>query len=481
MWLQVHGLVGSKGILPIAGFLERLENALGHEAYLRFPTLFWLSSHDLTIHLACAGALALSLLMVSGRSSLATIAALFALYLSLMIAGQTFLSFQWDSLLLETLLWSLFLLPVGLVPRRVVEAENDPRLGLLLIRLLLFKLMFLSGVVKPLSLDETWLSFSALDVHYETQPLPLATSWLAHSLPAWFHRASVAVMYVIEIVVPFALFAPRRWRLGAAALLIALQLLIAATGNYGFFNLLTAVLCLAALDDDAIRSLLRRLHLSHHFTEDTNQGFLKPRWLSPRSAVALVLLLASLAVSVRELQRTLPPSERNLPTRLARALDTAGGLIATPVTPLLELLAPCRCVNGYGLFRAMTTTRPELAIEWSEDGEVWHEYHWRYKPDEPERRPRLAAPHMPRLDWQMWFAALGPDRADWLIPFAKRLLEGEPSVLRLLRDPPQEAPQLVRFVMYDYRFTAPEDPGAGWWRRTRQGEISTELSLEMLR
>ena len=171
------------------------------------------------------------------------------IYLSLVTVGRDFLSFQWDNLLLEMGLLAIFLdaprLRTGLVSPR------PSPVAYWLLRWLLFRLMFASGVVKLASRDETWWDWTALDFHYETQPLPHWIAWYAHQLPEVVQKASVAVMFAIELVVPFLTFGPRRIRLASCAALVLLQVLIMWTGNYGFFNLLTMLLCLLLIDDAA--------------------------------------------------------------------------------------------------------------------------------------------------------------------------------------------------------------------------------------
>ena len=469
LWTQVHGLVGSRGILPVRDYLERVSLTLESSAALQLPTLLWLDASDLTLHLLCFAGAVSSAVVIAGRASSTLLFFIWLLYLSLVHGGQTFLSFQWDTLLLETLFWSLFLLPPSFVPRRLAQFTDDPRFGVLLLRLLLFKLMFLSGVVKPLSLDPTWLGLSALDVHYQTQPLPHALSWWAHRLPGWFQATSVVLTYLIEIVLPFALFGPRRLRLVCVAALVSLQLLIMATGNYGFFNLLSLVLCITTLDDACLAWMPSRSERR----APPASGRSSRRLLA---TAALPLLLSAL-VSVREMLWTVP--RHQLGPGWRRAVELAERFTVEPARPLLDLARPLRSINGYGLFRSMTTERPEIAVEWSSDGTIWQEYQWRYKPSETGRRPRLTGPHMPRLDWQMWFAALAPRRADWLEPFAQRLLESEHSVLALLRDPPSTAPLFVRLVLYDYRFSTAEERrrDGRWWVRERLGELTGPLQI----
>jgi hypothetical protein len=147
---------------------------------------------------------------------------------------------------------------------------------------------------------------------------------------------------------------------------------------------------------------------------------------------------------------------------------------------ILETVQPWRSANGYGLFRVMTTTRPEVAIEGSHDGVLWQEYSFRYKMGDVRRRPRLVAPHQPRLDWQMWFAALGDVRENpWFLQLLGRLLEGSPDVLALLESNPfsERPPRLIRAVLYDYRFTAPGEATAAWWHRERRGLYCPPVSL----
>jgi hypothetical protein len=139
-------------------------------------------------------------------------------------------------------------------------------------------------------------------------------------------------------------------------------------------------------------------------------------------------------------------------------------------------------VNPYGLFAVMTTGRPEIVIEGSDDGQVWREYVFRFKPGPVTRRARWSIPHQPRLDWQMWFAALG-DRTDnpWFASLMRRLLEGSPPVLALLEaNPfPDHPPKYVRALLYDYRFADASSRAATgqWWIRRLDGLYFPQVSL----
>ena len=486
--IQIEGLIGSQGLLPVADFLERAEDYVEAEASasrLDFPTLCWWARSDRALQIMAWGGAGLSALLVLGVAPLAVVVALWALYLSLAVAGQTFLSFQWDSLLLETLLVSLFLAPAKTLSIR--SGHGPPALAVFLVRFLLFKLMFLSGVVKLLSLDDAWWQLTALDVHYLTQPLPTWTSWYAHQLPTWFQHLSVVVMFVIELVVPFAAFGPRRARLLAILPLVGLQLLIAATGNYGFFNLLTVVLCVSLLDDAALRALCRRL--GWRWGDDGPPRARPPGSSRPlqsaasrlRTAALAFVLVASGLTLIREMVRTAPRG-RSSADRGAKVVEVALGTLDTALLswgrPLvLDHTDRFRSINGYGLFRAMTLERPEIVVEVSRDGLSWSEVPFRWKPGATTSRPRFAGPHMPRLDWQMWFAALDPPRAaHWLMPLARALLEGRPAVSRLLAPAvlaENDPPRFVRFQLYDYRFAPPGEKRqlGAWWQRTPLGVL----------
>ena len=153
-----------------------------------------------------------------------------------------------------------------------------------------------------------------------------------------------------------------------------------------------------------------------------------------------------------------------------------------PVAVVDVWLSPLRTVNSYGLFAVMTTERREIVVEGSNDGTNWLAYEFKYKPGDVNRRPAFVAPHQPRLDWQMWFAALGDYRQNpWFANFCERLLQGSPEVLALLeKNPfPGHPPRYIRAELYDYHFTSFAERRAtgAWWKREFIGEYLPPLSL----
>jgi hypothetical protein len=284
-----------------------------------------------------------------------------------------------------------------------------------------------------------------------------------HQLPAPVHFWSAAVMFVVEVAIPWLIFAPPRFvrvRAVAVALMIALQAGIAATGNYGFFNLLTIVLYLALLDD---RVLGRRVPLVEGAPRSgpINAAAI---WHLLASAAAIVIACFSVMTLFREIDLT-----RGQPSLLSRAWSA----------PALGAVAPLDSINGYGLFRVMTTERPEIVIEVSADGTAWKEYEFTWKAGDVKRRPAFVEPHMPRLDWQMWFAALDPRGAQrWLAPLMQRVLDGDQAVTHLLGpNPLGSRPQCVRLVYYQYHFTTRDERAVtgAWWTRQRLGDLTSAV------
>jgi lipase maturation factor 1 len=464
--VQVRGLMGEGGIVPAAGLFSLAREALGPERYWRVPSLFWLSASDGALVGACVAGVVLAVLLLLGVAPRWVLVGLWALYLSFMVIGQPFFGYQWDALLLETALLAVFLAPGGLLPGTRAPDARGAR-GLL--RWLVIRLLVLSGVVKLLSGDPTWRDLTALRFHSWTQPLPTPLAWEAAQLPLWGHRASAAAMLAIELAVPFLLLGPRRLRHAACVLLALLQLGIAATGNYGFFNLLTLTLVLLNVDDSVWERLLPA-RLRERWTAPVPTP--TPAPVRPREAglgrVLLVALaglyvLASVAVSLQMFMRVPLPG---------------------PLEAMLRLTDPFRVANPYGLFAVMTKRRDEVVLEGSRDGHTWQRYRLPYRPEDPNEPPRWAFLHMPRLDWQLWFAALGTCRDNVrLLALQQRLLQGEPRMLPLLAEvlsPPEAPPRFVRTRLESLRFTTREERArtGAWWVREPLGPYCPVLTLE---
>jgi predicted DCC family thiol-disulfide oxidoreductase YuxK len=470
-WTQAAGLIGSEGILPISPYLEKLGTALSESSdqdrskWLLFPTVFWWSSTDLAITLVFAVTAVASVALILGILPGPAAFTLWAGYLSLLHAGQTFLTFQWDILLVETLLLATFLGPWKILDR--LSRHRDPSAIIrLLIWFLLFRLMFESGIVKLQSYEgtgavNTWRDFTALDYHYWTQPLPAWTSWYLHHFPKGVHLLSLGATYAVELALPFLFFAPRRLRNFALLSQVLLQLAIMVTGNYGYFNLLTILLCVPLIDDQNLPARLREKLAAHTFS--LSRTFVPPFL---RTAVALSLAVVILPIGLFQLNQACEDTRQ--PSASADWIERHSGFAST-----LRSIRPFLSVNGYGLFRVMTRTRPEIIISGSADGLKWIDYRFSYKPGDPGRPPGFLIPHMPRLDWQMWFEGLRFERSGrlspWFARFLTELAEGNPTVVALLEQNPfpEAPPKLLRVQLFHYSFTTPamKSESGHWWQR----------------
>jgi hypothetical protein len=333
----------------------------------------------------------------------------------------------------------------------------------------------MSGVVKLTSGDHSWgwlnhsfhwSALTALDYHYWSQPLPTVFAWWADKSPEWFKHFSVAFCLGVEIVVPFFIWASRRPRLIAAGLMIFLQLVIAVTGNYCFFNLLTIALCLLLIDDAVAASLCRGA-LVHRVPSTAAQ---RRGYNALSIYAAIVVIIVTLPINVWLIFSAFKPRARP-PSALAN---------------VYEQLEAFRIVNGYGLFRVMTKDRCEIVFEGSAEGVEWLPYEFKWKPGDVKRAPGWCAPHQPRLDWQMWFAALeGPQENPWLVGLIVRLLQGSRDVDRLLaHNPfPDKPPRYIRATFYRYRFTTARElrQTGAWWKRQELREYLPAVSLDQLR
>jgi predicted DCC family thiol-disulfide oxidoreductase YuxK len=492
LWVQLMGLIGSNGVLPatLTMFGYRQEANMAHLGWHRFhvlPTLCWLSAGDGFLKFQCAAGTGLALVLILGFAPAPCLFLLWLVYLSLSVVSREFLSFQWDNLLLEVGFLAIFFAPLQ---RRRGACLPPSRLVLWLLRWLLFRLMLCSGLVKLLSGDPAWRNLTALTFHYETQPLPTWVGWYAHQLPTRIQQASTFLMFVIELALPFLIFAPRRVRQVPCAAFILLQFLIFLTGNYCFFNLLSVLLCLVLLDDAAVTRFLPSKVLR------TIQPAPQAPSLPQASAEAPVNQAEP--VSPNPVSQPKKAAPRGWPIQVTFPLTCVAVLIPAmqfaamlhvrapwpgPMITAYSWIAPFRSFNSYGLFAVMTTNRREIIIQGSNDGVHWTDYEFKYKPGDPKRRPGFVEPHQPRLDWQMWFAALSDYQHNlWFVEFCVRLLNGSPQVLGLLqRNPfPKMPPRYLRALVYEYHFTdfATRRSTGAWWRREPKGEYVPVLTAQ---
>ena len=451
---QVHVLVGSRGLLPVADLVEaaRAEPGL---SWRDLPTLFWWFRSDAALSAGIAAGVALSLCALLGLARRVCFALSAVLYLSYVTVARDFLFFQWDSLLIESSLLAAFL-PTLPTSRAAPVAH-------LLFRLLLFKLYFESGIAKWTSYLHDWHDGSAMTYYYETAPLPTWLAWRAHHLPVWWHHFESRATLLLELIVPFGIFGPRPVRRFTAVAFTLFQIGNAATANYGFFCYLSVVLGVFLLDDADIERARARI---------AGMGRVLARLFPPRPqpppAASTGVVGRSAAWAGAALFAIVS---------LADGCNTFGR--PTPaLAPLVELAARLHAVNSYHLFASITRERIEPEFQTLAAGTAdaspdtaWTPQHLWHKPGDVNRAPDFVAPHQPRVDFRLWFYGLGfQRRAPAYVTALLERLCGEPdAVQQLFRGPLPRNPAAVRIVYWQYWFTSPDEQRAtgAWWRRAR--------------
>lgn len=436
---QIRGLIGEKGILPVIDYLNHFRRYYPYKRFFYIPTLFWLDASDRALMGLTIVGTFISIVLMLGFYPATCLAFLFLLYLSIVSVGQDFLSFGWESFLLEITFYT-FLVSLTPIPNL---------LAWICLNFLLFRFHIQAGAVKLQSNDRTWRDLTALKFHYQSQPLPNNWAWYVYKWPMSIHKASTFLMFAIELIVPFGLFFTDEIRAGVGIAFIGLQLIIWLTGNFSYLNHLTIVFSIIAFSNAFLSPFIQAPSVapSYWLLDDT------------LSFISLVFIVLQLLRFWHHFQ----------PYRYSLA-------------KWLYWLSPFHLVNRYGLFAIMTTARYEIVIEGSEDGKTWKEYLCWYKPSEITRRPRRISPYQPRVDWQMWFLPFDSfEEQTWFHQFLYHLLKGTPEVLKLLRfNPfPEKPPMYIRALMYDYTFSTYEQKKekGWWWQRDLKGLYSPVMAL----
>jgi Lipase maturation factor len=451
---QFKPLLGEHGLLPVPAYLERA-------SVLQSPSLFFWHYSDRLLDCVAWTGLAVSACAVCGLTeagpvwlSMDSWLLLWLLYLSIVNVGQTFFAFGWESMLLEAGFFTAFLGPTHTQPSII---------PVLILRWMLFRTEVGAGLIK-LRHDECWRKLTCLYYHYETQPLPNPLSWYFHRIPAPMHRFSALFSHFVQIVVPFALFAPQPAASVAAGLIILHQLVLIVSGNYSWLNWLTVVLGISGFSDGALAWALP-LHA--------------PVFV-PRPPAFDVLLYALGAITFL------------LSIRPALNLVSRDQAMNRSYNPL-------HLVNAYGAFGQVGRERYEIVIEGTSEHVItpateWREYGFNGKPGNPMRMPPQVAPYHLRLDWLIWFLPFSVAvttetihvwRYDlWFLRFVKKLLSGDAAMLKLMRVNPfaGQPPAFIRARFYRYRFSSLHEKrqSGAWWERRLLGEYLQPVSLESL-
>jgi len=438
---QFVPLLGERGLQPVTRFVQAVP-------FRTSPSLFFLRPTDAAFRAAAWLGILLSIVALTGllrhRSAIAAMvlwALLWLLYLSFVNVGQTFYAFGWESLLLETGFLTIFAGAGVTAPATVLNW---------IYRWTLFRLMFGAGLIK-LRGDACWRDFTCLDYYFETQPIPNALSWIFHWFPRPILHGGVAFNHVVELIIPFGYFLPQPFAGVAGLITIVFQLTLIVSGNLSWLNWLTIVLAFTTLDDRFLSWL------------PVLAPPVQPMPAAQRIAVYALAVLVGV-LSVAPTLNMLSPNQ----------------VMNTSFNPL-------HIVNTYGAFGSITRERFEIVIEGTTDQNVndktvWREYHFKGKPGDPLRRPSQIAPYHLRLDWLMWFAAMGSAQNEpWFSMLIVKLLEGDkPTIGLLAGNPfPDGPPRWVRARLYRYTFTTRAERKATglWWRRELAEEYFPAVSL----
>jgi hypothetical protein len=495
---QIRGLIGPEGILPASEYLKSVAEQVGYSRYWYVPSLLWFSSGGHMLSALCWVGMAAAVLLVFNIWPRGMLVVCFLCFLSFVSAAGEFSGYQSDGMLLEAGLLALFLAPGGFRPG-LGEARPLVRAALYLLSWEWFRIYFESGVAKIAGGDLEWRNFTAMDEYYQNGPLPTWIGWYAQHLPHWFHAASAFFTLALELVLIWAAFLPRPFRIALFFIVTPWQIGIILTANYTFLNYLVLILAFLLLDD----RFLMRFFPAKWKQPLLTRSITPPIESPPASTDRFSILAASSGSETHAVPaRKEPPLDwrQNIRSWTAPVRVTVNTILLTwilyataaqmvwmfapvplPTSPV-ALLDPFRIANRYGLFAVMTRGRYEIEFQGSNDGQTWTAYPFRYKPQELDKPPRIYAPYQPRLDWNLWFASLGEWHDNPLVLRAeRRLLSNDDDVLALFAaNPfPQGPPRQVRAVLYQYWFTSLAEKRAHglWWRREWLGLYAPAIQL----
>ena len=487
---QIKGLIGTESILPARDYLGAVARAYPATRLWFAPTLFWISSSSHALMVVMWIGLLASIVAFMNLWPRLSFFVCFLCFLSFISAAGEFSNYQSDGMLLEAGFIALLFAPRGLLPG-LGPMSPPSRASMFLLQWEWFRIYFESGMVKLLSGDRQWRALTAMDEYYQNGPLPTWVGWYVEHLPHWFHAASAAGTLILELLMVWMLFLPRRVRIICFFIVTPWEIGVITTANYTFLNYLVLSLGFLLLDDRFLlpifparyRNTIAPANESPENSDDNlqpdpatadaeSEGEGRPHRITPRTLVGHLNAIR-LAVAAVMLTWVFYDTTAEMLLIPFRTLPLPTG----PIT----LLEPFRIANQYGLFAVMTNGRYEIEFQGSNDGQNWTAYPFRYKPQALSEAPRIYAPYQPRFEWNLWFASLGDWRQDELVPLTEeRLLENEKDVLGLFRGNPfaQSPPRFVRAVLWQYWFTSREEKRAtgNWWRRQFLGLYAPELT-----
>ena len=454
--IQVIPLIGHDGLLPAKNYLDAVGSQFHSkfDAFIRLPTIFWINSSDFFLLLLAWAGVIISLVVLLGFANAPLMLVLWFIYMSFVHVGQLWYSYGWEIQLLETGFLAVFLCPLW--DLRPFPKSEPPKQVIWLLRWLTFRIYLGAGLIKIRG-DSCWRNLTCLYYHYETQPIPNPLSPYFHFMPKLFHKLGVLWNHFIEMIIPFFVFYPAIARCIAGVLLISFQLILILSGNLSFLNWITIVPAIACFDDNFLRKILPRWVVKKAEEASRNKVRKKSKLII---SWILIIIVAWLSIPVVQ---NLMSSNQYMNTSFNR----------------LDL------VNTYGAFGSIGKERYELIIEGTDEETItpntkWKEYEFEAKPGNPYRKLPIIAPYQPRIDWQIWFAAMEtPQQNPWLIHFIWKLLHNDDAALSLLANNPfpGDPPKYIRMEFYQYKFAELGNKEGKVWERTYIGAWLPPLSM----
>lgn len=451
---QIVPLIGSDGLTPLDLYLPQVRDSLGSSfaGFLRLPSLFWFAHSDAVLQTAAWVGFVLSGVVTAGFANGLIMTILWILYMSFVHLGQDWYGYGWEIQLLETGFLAIFLCP--LLDGRPFSRSKPPVVIFWLYRWLIFRIMLGAALIK-LRGDSSWRDLTALYYHFETQPIPGPLSRAFCFLPHWALKIGVLFNFLAELIAPWFAFYPRVGRYVAGIIMILFQFSIILSGNLSFLNWLTIVPALACFDDRFWSKLLPRSLVS--YAAAATPCNLRTRRVSWGVAIVVGLL------SIQPIVNLISPRQ---------VMNTS--------------FDPLDLVNTYGAFGSVGHVRLNVVFQGTDAANpdansLWRDYPYQALPVALNRRPVQIAPYQPRLDWQMWFAAMGtPGEYPWTLNLVWKLLHNDPAALSLLGPNPfpQKPPHFIRAVLYTYAFAPPGNPEHQWWTRQEKGLWLPPLSTD---
>jgi len=466
---QVLPQAGSKGYSPVASSLAGHRKAFTTwKRFFYFPTLFWLNSSDAFIALLPKIGVAAALCGIYG--GVFTFPAYLTCYLCFLTLDYALrLHFPWECLILEASVFGLFLPSTLPLTSSLAMTELPSPLVAWCFRWLLFRVLFGFGKLKfgeSNSADHGYIKAFVIN-----QPIPSFLGYYFSKAPLVVAKLSLVFMFVAEIPVPLLVFFCGWPRVVAAVFLISLMMGIQLSGNFGYFNLLTSVMCIPLFDLDSSFT-------QFSFSESWAQG--------PLTHCLLPLALASLQLGGGFLQFIF----NNWVTM--SWFDWPLVYNNHPGLNWLRQAVRLRLVHGYGVFppHVLAPIRFSCVFEGSNDGgKTWKEYEYKYQVTNERSAPVYVAPHHPRLDHGVYYFGLGNNIEDFtssmfvsvpqcfgtpgthsMYRIAMRLMEPNSPVYTLFKNQPFPAsapPTLMRIQLYSFLPTthAERVQTGKWWQR----------------